>query len=202
MLRNGLNNVALVITHKPMRKRVYICASLAILLAIGCNKIKSLTNISVDVPFNESLTLSALPDTNITIPSHGYPLSLPKISVTTNSQQYISQNNTSSDKVNSVTLKSITMQVTNPTNGNFNFLDTIKIFISADSLPEQLLAYDYNVTRNQNQIKLTSANLDIKTYFLKPTMSLRVYTNLDSVLKKSEQVNINTDFTLAANPLN
>jgi len=184
-----------------MKKRAYICAS-AVALAIGCNKIKSLTNINVDVPFNESLTIPALADTSITIPPKGYPLSLPKISVATNSQQYISQNNTSSDKVNSVTLKSLTMQVTNPVNGNFNFLDTIKIFISADSLPEQLLAYDYNVPRNKNQITLTSANIDIKTYFLKPTMSLRVYTNLDSVLKKSEEVNINADFNLAANPLN
>ncbi|HOA38728.1 MAG TPA: hypothetical protein PKJ36_10015, partial [Flavihumibacter sp.] len=103
--------------------RVLIALGLVAIIVFGaCEKIKDLLNFSIA---NESsFTVSST--TPINSP---YTINTPD--VTTNSSQEFENNNTNAKLVKEVKLKSLTLTITNPSQQNFNFLKTIRIYISS-----------------------------------------------------------------------
>ena len=104
----------------------------------GCSKIKQLANINADIPYSSQLNLPALAaDTLSTgLPAGGLSIPLPSISFATNSQTYLNQYHTAANMILDVYLKSLTMKLAAPANQNFDFLDSVQVYLSANSQSE------------------------------------------------------------------
>jgi len=94
------------------------------------------------------------------------------------------------------------MQILSPATQNFDFLDTVQLYMSAPMLPEVLMAYQYNIPKGSTTLNLTTiTEVDMKSYFLADTMYLRMRTYINAVPASGTQLNIATTFHMIANPL-
>jgi len=170
----------------------------------GCNKINQLADINVNIPYNTQVTVPQVDGDTVgfPLPPGGVAVSFPTIAIATNSQQYIAEYNTSTDKILNVDLQSLALQILSPANQNFNFLDSVEIYISTKSLPEMLVAYAYNIPKGQTSLNLTTeANVNLKTYFIQDTIIFRLNTHINAIPASGTQLNIASTFHLLANPL-
>jgi len=187
-----------------MKKTIYLAITVGLMIAAGCSKIKQLANISVNIPYSQDISVPQVAgDTfGVALPAGGAPLPFPSFPVVTNSQQYIAQYNTSTSKIVSFDLTSMQVQILSPANQNFNFLDTIQIFISASNQPEVLVAYQYGATTDQTILTLSVvSDVNLKNYFIQDTMYFRVNTHINAIPASGTQLKIVSDFNLVANPL-
>jgi hypothetical protein len=91
-------------------------------------------------------------NTEIEIPAVGL-LGLPLIEINnlfsrptqTNSATTFSNNNTRTDLIESIKIEAITLSFIEPQNADFDFLESIEIFISSDSLNEVKIAERQNI---------------------------------------------------------
>ncbi len=121
--------------------------------------------------------------------------------IPTNSAQYMKDYKTSGELINFVKLTKLTANIQEPQNGNFDFVDTIQVFLKADGLEEKLVAYKYGIPKGQSSVDLDRADVDLKQYFLKDTMFLRFGGHFVGVPAAASKVELNTTFNLDANPL-
>ena len=171
--------------------RVLIALGLAALTVLGaCEKIKDLLNFSIA---NESsFTVSST--TPINSP---YTINTPD--VTTNSSQEFENNNTNAKLVKEVKLKSLTLTITNPSQQNFNFLKTIRIYISSTNSNEIELASLESVPAGVSSIVLTPTNSRLDEYIKADKYSLRTEVVTDEVLTHDVSIRCNSVFSVAAN---
>lgn len=174
-------------------------------IAAGCKKLKQLANISVTIPYTQQVTVPQIAgDTaGVALPGGGASLPFPAFPVVTNSQQYIAQYKTSTDKIVSFDLSSMQVQILSPAGQNFDFLDSIQIFVSANNQPEVLVAYQYNVPKGAATLNLIATpNVNLKSYFIQDTMYFRIGSHINAVPASGTRLNIVSSFNLVANPLN
>lgn len=186
-------------------KKLMILAFIALFAALtGCNKLKQLANINVDIPYTAQLNLPSLAaDTpGIGLPPGGLSIPFPSVSFATNSQQYISQYHTSANMILDVYLKGLGIQLAAPANQNFDFLDSIRVYISANSQPEMLVASAYNIPKGQSLLNLTTnTDVNLKNYFIQDTIYFRIQAHINAIPASTTQMNIVSVFHLLANPL-
>lgn len=168
------------------------------LLTVSCKKLKDLATINKDIKYNETAEIPEAIDLLVTIPPGGLSLSMPKIGMATNSAQYLAEYNTSADLVDEVTLKEVKLTIEQPPTQNFDFVDTIEVYLSGTNQPEKLAAYIYGIPKGVNQITLDRADLDIKDYFLSDTIYYRVYGHYIDKPTKGTQFNLQSTFRLTA----
>jgi len=170
----------------------------------GCSKIKQLANINVNIPYSAQVTVPAVEgDTaGFPLPPGGVTLAFPSISVATNSQQYIAEYNTSTDKILNVDLQNLALQILAPANQNFNFLDSVEIYLSAPNQPQVLVAYAYNVPKGLTTLNLTTeTGVNLKSYFIQDTIVFTMSAHVNAIPASGTQLNIASTFHLLANPL-
>lgn len=187
-----------------MKKTILMCSVALVALTTGCKKVKDLANISVDIPYTQQVTIPSNSgyEFGFPLPAGGASIPFPAVAITTNSQSYLDQYHTTASKVIKVALKGLVLELTSPPGQNFDFLDSVQIFISAPSHPEMLVAYKYNIGKSQTTLTLiTSNDVNLKDYFLEETMSLRTTMHINAVPAPGAQMNISTVFNLVANPL-
>ena len=174
-------------------------------LVSSCNKVKQLANINIDIPYTAQVAIPPLTvDTaGIILPPGGLSVGLPSVSFPTNSAEVIAANNTAANMILNVYLKSLKLHLSVPATQTFNFLDSVKLYISADGMPEVLVAYLYDVPKGQSTIDLISnTNINLKDYFVKTTMTYRLQVHINALPASNSQMDIGSVFHLLANPLN
>jgi len=171
------------------------------LILSGCSK---LTNVEVDIPFSQTLDGSQYPDSAHYPAGLGgnYIINFPTVAVNTNSQQTLQNYNTTADKINSVTLKSVVLQMTAPAGRYMNFLKNISISISADTLANIRIAHKDNIPLGQTTITLDDTTASMKPYFLQNKFYVNITATLDSIPPSGTNITSNIIFHLSANPLN
>jgi hypothetical protein len=190
-----------------MKKVIGLLSLAGLVLAVGCTKLKNLTTINVDVPLSNSTSIPKVYDTSnhIPFPAAGVSASLPSISIPTNSQQFISGNNTTVNDITSVSMKSATIQMTAPSGANFDYLDSINVYLSATNLPTILFASKTSIPKGQNTINLdlSPADTSMKSYFLKDTLNISANAHFNNLPPANYSVIQTTiTFHVTANPLN
>lgn len=190
-----------------MRKNVAFFVGLTgLIFAIGCTKLKNLTTISVDVPYSNNIQIPKIYDTSnhIVFPAGGVSYALPTISIQPNSQQFIAQNNTTVNDITSVSLKSATLQMTAPSGANFDYLDSINVYLSAKSLPTILFASKTSIAKGQNTLNLdVTADSSLKAYFLSDSLYLQANAHFNNLPPASYSIiQATVTFHVTANPLN
>jgi len=184
-------------------RKVYILIFLTLFgIITGCSKLQSLTNIEVDIPYNMQTDPYNIVDSTIHIPGGGQYFVLPSFPITTNSKQFLTQYNTSTAKINSVKLTNLSMNIIQPTNGNFNFIKKVEVYIYATGLPKIKVAANEDIGTNINSVTLTDTSADLKSYFLSDTMYLQMSAYFTEPPAPHTQINVNATMHLSANPLN
>ncbi len=187
-----------------MPKTLFFTIIALICVCSGCGKVRQLTNINVDIPYNYQQSVPSIPGDTVTtvLPVGGIPLPFPSVGIATNSQQYIATYGTATNLVLNVYLKSLAIQIQTPPNQNFNFLDYMDVYISSRTQPEVLIASQHAVAKGQSTLNLVpDTTVNLKSYFLEDTIYFRLSAHINAVPPAGEELNMATVLHMLANPL-
>lgn len=171
-----------------IKKLIFL--SVIMTLVFSCDKIDELTKFDVEYTTSFTVPSSSLID---------LPLDITTPETTTNSESTFENNDTRSDLVESVKLTELRLDLITPSDGDFNFLNEIEIFISAEDLPEVLIASRVDIPANSSRsIELEIENTELKEYIKKETYTLRTRTLTDETINEDHQIDVFTKFRVDA----
>ena len=184
-------------------KKIAFLAIAALVLLAACQKIKSIANINFNIPFSQTVEVPSIDGFTYGVPlsNGGLSLPFPAVSVATNAGQLFTQYHASSKNVVDAHVNNIDLQITSA-DQNFDFLDTIQLYISTESLPEILVAYQYNIPKGQTKVNLTIVpGLNLKNYVVQDSVTLRMNAHINALPRPGTQVLAEGSFHVTANPL-
>lgn len=171
----------------------------------GCDKIKDLTNITKELEYGAAIEVPGvpgLPDTVTKLPPGGVSGDFPTFKEATNSEQTMKEYNTNADLVTSVNLTKLNLTMNAPEGQTFDYVDTLRVYITATGMSEKLLGYKYGIPKGQKSVDLDREDVNIKEYFLKDSIGFRVNGHFVEVPLDGANMELKSTFTLLANPLN
>lgn len=183
-----------------MKRIVIGILALATLPVFGCKKLKSLANINIDIPYSTQVTMPVVYEEGVPIPFGGYKATIGPIGITTNSRQYMAEYNTDADNIVSVQLSKLMLKILSPSTESIDFLDTVRVYISAQGQPEVLAAYSLGRVGGDS-LALTCSQQSLKPYFLADVMNIKLVGHFNRVPAPGTTVEINSVFYMVANPL-
>lgn len=149
-----------------------------------------------------SITFNMNYDTDFTIES-SFPINSP-IDITTpemetNSSQAFENNDTRADRVNSIYLKNMTINVTSPANRDLSFLNEIEIFVETDELPKKKLASKYSIPEDVGQsLELDVSEDNFEAYIKSNNIVISAKTVTDKVITSDTDINVDMRFKVNA----
>lgn len=170
-----------------MYRLTFILVSL--LLVFSCKKIDKLTQFDMD--YDSSVTVESTLGINV-------PFNIYTPDITTNSESTFESNNTHKDLIESISLKTMTMSISNPAGDDFSFLKSIEIYISADGLSDVKIAWKDDISDNTTELNLETSSTDLKDYVKKDSFKLKVTTTTDEVLTHDYTIDIHSVFFVDA----
>jgi hypothetical protein len=164
----------------------------ATMYLVACKDSKA--GISFNLTYNTNFTVNK--STPITL-----PFNLLSPPITTNSEAEFEKNNTNADKVIEVKALSGLLTITAPSGTTFSFVKDAYLYISADGLSENLIAFKENVGDADETITLELPNVDLAPYIKAKSFTLRLKVTTDESVTKDVDINVNVLFRIKANPL-
>ena len=117
----------------------------------------------------------------------------------TNSEAQFEVNNTRKDLIEQIILEGLELEINSPNNGNFNFLKSVELYISAEGLDDQKIAFKENLGNdNVRTIILETTNIDVQEYIKKDNFSLKLTTVTDEVTTSDYEIIIKSSFFIDA----
>ena len=151
------------------------------------------------------LTFKVHDSSSFTIPSItgiDSPVSIPVPPVESNSQQTFENNNTAASLVKNVVLENLTLTITDPAAKTFQFLKSIKIYISADGEQEILLAHKDNIPAEINSVlEMDPEGNKLDPYIKKDTYNLRTVVEVKEIPGQDVTVRADMVLRVTADPL-
>jgi len=173
-------------------KKSYLLILLVILFS-SCKKIDELTQFTLS--FDESVTIPAFPliiENPISYPD-------PPFSIETNVTEEFAKYNTSPDRIEEVKLEEASLRVLDSNVANFDFLKSIKFYLSADGLDEELIASKLNIEDGTGQkLDLDIAGQDLTAFLQKEVIEIRMEIATDQVVPEEFDLQIFIDFFIDA----
>jgi hypothetical protein len=159
-------------------------------MATGCKQVDKLTQFNM--PYSETITIPAGVGINL-------PLNILTPEIETNSESTFALNDTEKNLVEEIRLIGLTINHTAPAGEDFSFLKSVRIYISADGLTEEQIAWKENIADTAgNVIQLELSNADLKEFIKKEKFTLRVNTITDEFLTTDQQVEVQSLFFVDA----
>jgi len=119
--------------------------------------------------------------------------------ITTNSESTFESNNTRKDLIESIRLTDLDLKITLPDDGNFNFLKSIKIYISAEYEDEIVLAWLDDVVANDEQVLiLETTTEDLKNYIKSDKITFRTESVTDELITEDYHIDVVSKFYVDA----
>ena len=148
----------------------------------SCDKIDELTQFNLD--FESKVTVPASTGLNT-------PIVLFSPEVTTNSETVFESNNTNKDLVEEIRLTALQLQISSPSGGDFGFLKSISISISADGLSDKQVAWDNDVSSSAGAtLDLEVSSDDLKEYIKKDRFSIKATTTTDEFITQDHEIKV------------
>ena len=167
--------------------RLFILFIISLLL-FSCKK--KLTEFYID--YTSEATIPA------TIPIAS-PINIWTPDQTTNSEFEFEVNNTAKDRIRSIILKDLEITIVSPTNQNFSFLKDIDIYISADDVGEELLAYKHDISDDIGQeLTCKVTNNDFQEFIKEDNFKIKLKTVTRELITNDVKVAIYTNFLVDA----
>lgn len=130
------------------------------------------------------------------------PFDIATPAIATNSASIFENNSTSTDLIESITLKSMELTVSDPANGNFDFLKEVRIYINADGAEEVEIAVGENIpTTGLSELQLTATGVNLKDYIILDNYSLRIRATTDEAITADYDIEVLSIFSVDANIL-
>ena len=169
-----------------MKKVLFLAPLLLalVVLSTGCKKVLGLLEFNVED--SQTITVPR------TVPfGQFFPLS--PVTVSSSSKSTYSNNGTSADYVQDVTLDRLTLTITNPQGQNFDFLKRIEVYISttAQGTDKVLLASLSPVPTGVSSISLTPANQKLDVFLRSDSYTLT--TNVELAKPLGQDITIRAD---------
>jgi hypothetical protein len=165
---------------------------LLLLLCLGwsCKKIDKLTQFNIN--HTQQVTIPSSTGVNL-------PFNILTPDITTNSESTFASNNTRKDLIEEIKLTNMNLIIQSPTNGNFNFLKSISIYIKAEGLAETRVAWKDNIANNQSRtLSLDITEADLKEYIKKDKYTLRLNTVMDELITSDHTIKLDANFYVDA----
>jgi len=143
--------------------------------------------------FDEAFTLPFILNTS------GDLISLPPYLIETNSAATFEEYNTSPDLIEEVKLTDASLQITTPSDVNFNFLNTVKFYLNADGVDEVLIASKENITNDIGQtLTLEPVEQDLSAFLVKEEISIRLEIATDEGIAEPLELEVHVSFFIDA----
>ncbi len=171
-------------------KTQLLTLTLLILTIAGCKQIDKLTQFNM--PYNQTVTIPATVGINL-------PINILTPEIETNSASTFALNNTAKDLVEEIKLTHLAVNQTSPAGDDFSYLKTVRIYISADGLAEQEIAWKENIPDTAGSFLLLDlSTTDLKEFIKKDKFTLRVNTITDELLTSDHQIEVQSVFFVDA----
>ena len=169
-------------------KLLILC--LPILLILSCSAIDELTKFDIDYEIEYTI-----PPVSIM----NFPLSLNTPDIETENETTFENNNTNKNLIESIRLKSLTLNITDPENANFNFLEEIRIYIKTENVEETEIANLLNIENSNSRVlELKTLNKELKDYVKEDQFTLRVIAVADETTSEQISISIKNIFAVDA----
>ncbi len=176
-----------------MNKYFYVLALLLITITTSCDELDRLTVFELGYESEFTIASSTIIDV---------PISIETPPVPTNSESEFENNNTSSSLIESIQLKRLNLIIENPTDGNFNFLREVRLFIDAEGLEEQEIAFAENIeNQDLKVIELETTGVELKDFLKEDSFTLRASTTTDETINENHDIKVDCVFRVDANIL-
>lgn len=135
-------------------------------------------------------------------PVTSVPVEIITPDIATQSDVLFSANKTRADLVDAVTLTGLVLSVKTPVGGDLKFLKSVDIYVRAEGLTEQRIAYKDNVPDDVGAtLALDVTGVDLKEFFKKDKYQLRIVVTSDQVVTQDYSVNAHSTFVVDAKVL-
>jgi len=167
--------------------------SLALFVFLGfasCKKVDEFTQFNL--PYNETIVIPASSGINL-------PFNLFTPDIETNSESTFAVNDTRKDLIEEIVLKELNLTITEPANGNFQFLKSVDVFLNADGLSELKVAWADSISDTiGKELSLKSTTVDLKEYIKKDKFTLRLNTVTKAFLANDHSIDLTALFFVDA----
>lgn len=171
-------------------KKYLVIIILPLIILIGCKRLSEFT--TFNMTYDESIVIPATMSVNL-------PVNLFTPKIESNSQSEFAVNDTRKDMIEEIKLTDLELTITSPSNGNFTFLESIAIFLEADSLPEIEIASREDIPDDTgNFLELNTSDMDLQEYIKKDDFRLRVNTVTKKMIGSDHHIDIHSVFFVDA----
>lgn len=173
-----------------MKWQTLIIATLVV-FAAACEKAK------------EGVTFTLSTRSEVTIPSTtglNLPINLLSPDITTNSSSSFESNRTTPSLVREIKLSRLDINILTPSQTTFDFLRTLRVYMSAPDLPEVELASAVDIPADgRRSLELTvDKDTNFKDYLVKDRISLRVQATTRQLVTSDTKLEVLPAFEVRA----
>jgi hypothetical protein len=159
-----------------------------LLIVISCDQFDELTHFNLE--YNQTIVIPSmgndLPD----------DLEIPEIE--TDYETSLAGYQTNSDLIEEVILSESTLTITTPTDGDFSFLKSIAIYISANDMEEIKVAWQDTILESGSSLDLECSDTDLTQYITKDSFNVRVNTIIQEFINEEYQIDLLNNFYVDA----
>jgi hypothetical protein len=178
------------------------------IVVLCCNKVKSLLNIEINVPFSQSIEIPAMSVYDTVglhyFPSAGVHYSSALLPVATGEQNFLTNYKTDTNLIDTFSMVSLTL-LDSPSTASFSYMDTAQVYICLSANDSTLIASKYgtpNFTLDSLVMDVNS-NVNLRNYFLRDSFYFKFSGHFVSLPPNGlQQITVNAVMHIGANPLN
>lgn len=180
-------------TTIAMKKILLLLPALLVLAVLtSCEKIDKLLTFTIED--SQSVKIAGAFPAGALVP-------LTPVAVTTRSDEKFKNENTSANLVKDVKLDRLTLTITDPNSENFDFLQSINIYISTDQNDKILLASADNVPTGVNSFQLTPTSQKLDKYVKASSYTLSTEAKIRKPISRDITIRVDSRFKVTADPL-
>jgi hypothetical protein len=176
-----------------MKNTLLLLTAVLLLATVACKKVDKLLTFYIEDSQNIRVAGTNLP--------LGSLLPIAPISVTTRSEERFRNEDTRADLVKNVSLNKLTLTITDPNTANFDFLESITIYISTDQNDKVPLASLASVPQGVRTIELQSSGTALDKYIKAPSYTLTTEAKIRRALSQDITMRADSRFKVTADPL-
>lgn len=155
---------------------------------------------------DKALTFHYTEQADFSIPATTIVGGLPKINtpeISNNIDKEFEKNDADINKLKAVKISKLVLNINTPVTQNFDFLNSISIYISADGLGEQLIASKENIPNGSDKsIELETSGANLLEYFKQDKYKLSISAKTDETIPQDVDMTSDITFSVTAAPLN
>ncbi len=162
-------------------------------LAASCEKVDKYTQFSMDYSADFTVPQTVLLGVDF--------LNLPFLyspPIETRMNANLEAYNTRMDLIEAIHLQMLTLEIVSPLSANFDFLESVEVFISAPQREEILLASRRDIPLSLRSLELEISSEDLSAYLKSDNITLRTSATLRSNVREEIQVRANSRFLVDA----